>query len=329
MKTYSYVITRTPLRVSFLGGGTDFEYFYKNYGGSVINSAINKYVYVTVKKHSKYFNENYRLNYSKSETQDKLTNVKNNIIRECLKITNTKFPIYISTIADVPSGSGLGGSSSFTVGLLNGLYAIKGRKISKKKLFNLARKVEIDILKQPIGKQDQLAATYGGLRYIKFNKNKKLIIKKLKSDKNIFNKMRIFWTGSSRNASDVLKDQKKNLSKNISNLKEIKKISDYFYKNTRVKKKIDLKLLGNLMFKSWERKKQLSKKIQNFRADKLIKNSIKLNFYGGKLLGAGGSGFVLLIKKNSNYNSIIKKFKKLKSDNINIDKNGSEIICKY
>ena len=125
MRSIDLVVTKTPLRVSFLGGGTDIKYFYKHYGGSVLNCAIDKYVYVTVKRHSPFFQEKYRLNYSMSEVSNQLSKIENNIVRECLKLTKINFPIYISTVSDVPTGSGLGGSSSFTVGLLKALYSIQ------------------------------------------------------------------------------------------------------------------------------------------------------------------------------------------------------------
>ena len=131
MKNIDLVVTKTPLRVSFLGGGTDIKYFYKQFGGSVLNCAIDKYVYVTVKRHSSFFDEKFRINYSKSEVGNHLSKIENNIVRECIKLSKINFPIYISTVSDVPTGSGLGGSSSFTVGLLKALYSIKERKLIK------------------------------------------------------------------------------------------------------------------------------------------------------------------------------------------------------
>ncbi len=321
-----FVITKTPLRVSFLGGGTDFEYFYKKYGGSVISAAINRYVYVTVKRHKDHFNEKFRLNYSVSETVQNAKGIKNNIIRECIKITKINFPIYISTVADIPAGSGLGGSSSFTVGLLKALYAIQGKKITNKKLFNLACKIEIEILKEPIGKQDQLAATYGGMNYYQFKKNNKVLVRKINHSHKIFFNMKLCWMGSSRDASFILKDQKKNFVKNIEKLKKIKKISDTFYKQTQNRGIIDIKKLGSLIYESWKEKKGLSKKIQNNKANKIIKDSMNMNFYGGKLLGAGGSGFVLLVGNIEALKMFQKKFKKLKLEKLHLSNNGCKIV---
>ena len=253
-------------------------------------------------------------------------NIKNNIIRECIKITKINFPIYISTVADIPAGSGLGGSSSFTVGLLKALYAIQGKKITNRKLFNLACKIEIDILKEPIGKQDQLAATYGGMNYYQFKKNNRVLIKKINHSDKIFVNMKLCWMGSSREASLILEDQKKNFIKNIEKLKKIKKISDTFYKQSQNKGIIDIKKLGSLIYESWKEKKRLSKKIQNNKADKIIKDSINMNFYGAKLLGAGGSGFVLLVGNFMALKKFQKKFKKIKLENLRLSNSGCKIV---
>ena len=165
-----YITTRTPLRVSFVGGGTDFYDYYKYNGGQVISGAINRYVYVTVKRHSDLYKEKFRLNYSITETALKIENIKNEITRACLKLLKINFPVYISTISDIPISSGLGSSSAFTVGLLTALHALKGDQIKKNKIAEEACKVEINILKKPIGKQDQYAVTFGSINRILFKK---------------------------------------------------------------------------------------------------------------------------------------------------------------
>ncbi|MCX5713287.1 MAG: GHMP kinase, partial [Candidatus Omnitrophica bacterium] len=162
------ITTRTPLRVSFAGGGTDLPSFYEKQYGAVLSSAINKYLYVTVKRHGKLFKENYRLNYSESENAQSLNEVKNAIARECIRFLKVEPPIYISTVADLPASSGLGSSSSFAVGLLNALHAFKGERPSAGHLAEEAACIEIEILKHPIGKQDHYAAAFGGINYICF-----------------------------------------------------------------------------------------------------------------------------------------------------------------
>ena len=163
------IITKTPLRISFFGGGSDIKKFYLKKRGLIISSTIDKYIYVTIKRHGNTFDEKYRINYQQSENVNKINKIKNNIIRESLKYLKIDEPLYISTIADIPARSGLGSSSSFTVGLLKGLFELKHKKISKKELAELACKIEIDIIKSPIGKQDQYAAAFGGLNKFIFS----------------------------------------------------------------------------------------------------------------------------------------------------------------
>src|SRR5262245_45384664 len=170
MKTYhpTFVLTRTPLRVSFAGGGTDLADFYETEYGSVLSTAIDKYIYVTIKRHGDVFNEAIRLNYSLSEQVNRVDEIKNNIARECLKFLEIDPPIYINTVGDLPASTGLGGSSSFTIGLLNGLHVYRGERVSASQLAEEASYIEIDVLKEPIGKQDQYAAAFGGLNLFCF-----------------------------------------------------------------------------------------------------------------------------------------------------------------
>src|SRR5271170_4751491 len=163
------VLTRTPLRVSFAGGGTDLSDFYERDYGAVLSTAIDQYIYVTVKRHGDIFDEKVRLNYSKSEGVVSVDAVKNNIARECLRFLQIDPPIYISTVGDLPASTGLGGSSSFAVGLLNALHAFRGERVSAGQLAEEACHIEIEVLKEPIGKQDQYAAAFGGLNFLRFS----------------------------------------------------------------------------------------------------------------------------------------------------------------
>src|SRR6266540_1389248 len=166
--TPEFVLTRTPLRVSFAGGGTDLAAFYESQYGAVVSTAINKYIYVTVKRHGAIFNEPIRLNYSKSEQVNRIDEIENNIARECLRFLEIDPPIYVSTVADLPASTGLGGSSSFAVGLLNALHAYRGERVSAGQLAEEASYIEIEVLNEPIGKQDQYAAAFGGLNVFCF-----------------------------------------------------------------------------------------------------------------------------------------------------------------
>ena len=169
------VTTITPQRISFVGGGTDLPSFYELHEGGVISSAINQYVYVTVKKHSPLFNEQYRLSYSKTEHVHNLNEIENSIARECLRLVEVEPPLYISTAADLPASSGLGSSSSFAVGLLNALHLLKGERVTPAQLAEEACFIEIETLCNPIGKQDQYAAAFGGLNHIIFKKNERIV----------------------------------------------------------------------------------------------------------------------------------------------------------
>ena len=317
------IISRTPLRVSFFGGGTDLEYYSKLSEGKVISTAINKYVYVIVRRHSSFYKTNFRLNYSISENQNSLSKIKNKIIKECLKFMSIKGPIYISTFSDIPDRSGLGSSSSFTVGLLNALYAYKGISVSQKKLAEEAYFIETKKLKNPIGRQDQYAAAIGGLNYIRFKKNNKVSIKKLRDKKlkRIINdKMILVWTKIRRENSKILKSQKKNFKNNKVYLDKIKLYVDTFYKEYK-KKIITAKFFGNLLNLSQNSKINLTNKILNIRISTLI-DLIRLNnIYGLKILGAGGGGFILCCLKNKNVLS-----KKFDCQNFQIDNSGTKII---
>ena len=308
------IISRTPLRVSFFGGGTDLEYYSKFNEGKVISTAIDKYVYVVVRRHSSLYKTNFRLNYSISENQNSLSKIKNKIIRECLKFMSIKGPIYISTFSDIPDRSGLGSSSSFTVGLLNALYAYKGIVVSQKRLAEEAYFIETKKIKNPIGRQDQYAAAIGGLNYIRFKKNNKVSIKKLR-DKNlkriINDKMILVWTKIRRENSGILKSQKKTLKIIKVYLDKIKSYVDKFYKEQK-KKIITAKFFGNLLNLSQNSKINLTNKILNIRISRLI-DIIRLNnIYGLKILGAGGGGFILCCLKIKMYyqkNLFVKIFK--------------------
>ena len=217
------IISRTPLRISFAGGGTDIPSFYrKNNYGCVLSAAINKYIYVSVKKHSEIFTEKIRLNYSDTENVDSVNKIKNPIIRACLKHLNINENIYISTVADAPGSSGLGSSSAFCVGLLNALYTYKGLNVSKNKLAEEAATIEIDVLKRLIGKQDHYAAAFGSINFFKFHSDEKISVKPIDENsqnvKMIFNNLYTFYSGINRDASKILESQGNRDKENINNL---------------------------------------------------------------------------------------------------------------
>lgn len=307
------IISKTPLRVSFFGGGTDIPSYYKNNQyGSVVSTSINKYIYVSVKKHSDLFKEKYRLNYSETEITNTKNQIKNNIIKETLNYMNIEDSLYISTIADIPGSSGLGSSSSFCVGLVNCLYKYKGINASNRIIANTAANIEMNILNKPIGKQDHYAAAIGGFNYFKFMKDESVLIKKINSIflKKIFDNSLFFWTGDSRNAEDVLSDQLKNKHKNSENLSKIKDLSDKYKKIYKLKLFSIKQFATDLNF-SWNLKKKLSGKISNDKIDKAYETALINGASGGKILGAGNGGFLLIIANKKYHQGIIQSLKKI------------------
>ena len=325
-----YITTKTPLRISFFGGGTDFSEYFKNKTGAVLSTTIDKYVYVTIKKHNKLFNENYRINYSSVEHKNNLNDIDNLIVKECLKKFPINPPLSITISSDIPSNSGLGSSSSITVGLLKALHAARGEKISKHLLAEEACKVEIDMIKNNIGKQDQYAATFGGLNFIQFSKKNILVtkIKKKNIIKKILNNSFLIWTGQYRQASDILKEHKKKIINND------KKKLDLLYecallgKKLFSDKKFSYKIFYELIQKNWKTKNQFNKLVSNSKIEKITQILNKEKIFSYKLLGAGGGGFIIVFSNKKNIKRFKKKYKKLDIFDVSYSDNGSDLIVK-
>jgi D-glycero-alpha-D-manno-heptose-7-phosphate kinase len=320
MQDEKVVISKTPLRVSFVGGGTDMPYFYNKYSGATISCAIDKYVYVTVKFHTD-LTHKYRLNYSVTENANSVEKIKNLRIKNVLKFFRIKKPIYINTFSDLPANSGLGSSSSFTVGLVNALAKLINKKISKIQLAEIAYNIEKKITKDSLGKQDHYISVFGGLKLIKYNQTG-LNIKNLKIKKEnfFFKKLFLVWTGTSRQSVSVLIDQKRNKLKNINDLLNLNNVTKEFY---ICLKNLDIIKMGQLINKAWKIKKKFSKLVTNKKIDNLYKLIINSGVYGAKLLGAGNGGFMLVLANNFQLKKTDIKKKIL---NFSISKNGSCII---
>ena len=323
------IITRTPFRISFLGGGSDMKSFYKNSPGRVISTSIDKYLYVMVRKQLGIVEYKYRINWSKVEFKNSVKDIEHPIIREALKYFKIDFPIEISTFADIPSNTGLGSSSAFAVGLVNALTAIKGIKVTKYDIANIAAKLEIDILKRNIGKQDHFACSYGGLNSFTFEKNEKVTVEPILISKKNLSKLEdsilLGYTKLKRDASDVLKVQKKLSSKQILNFKKmiklVKKLENNLLTNNLIIKKI-----GRNVDQSWLLKKEINPDATNTNIDNFYTLAKKSGSYGGKLLGAGRGGFILLFSEKKNVSKLKKNLKKLKFIPIKFDKgSGSRI----
>ena len=317
---------RTPFRISFAGGSSDMPYYYKKYGGKVISSSINKYMYHFI---NQYKNKDQTLiKYSRTELIRDNNEIKHPIVKEISKLYNIK-GLDIHSIADIPKGSGLGSSSAYTVGLLHGLKYLDNQKIIKNQLAEEACYVEINKLKEPIGKQDQYAVSNGGLNIIEFKKNDTVEVKKIsvskESLKTLNNSIALVKIGDYRNASSILEKQKSNFEDgdNISYINEIQNLVNPMIKaitNT------DIKEVGNLLTYNWELKKKLSKNITNKNLEKKFVEILKIkNIYGGKLLGAGKSGYILF---EGSRDSISKVNKLNETVKIFLEDEGSKIIIK-
>lgn len=294
------VVTRTPLRVSFAGGGTDLPDFYETEEGAVLSAAVDKYVYVTVKRHSELFNEPIRLNYSRTEQVNAIDEIENNIARECLKFLNVEPPIFISTVADMPASTGMGGSSSFAVGLLNALHAYRGERVTAGQLAEEACHIEMDILGEPIGKQDQYAAAFGGLNLLRFGHGGRVMVEPQRvvngSVDYMFSNIMMFWTGHQRPAASVLTEQKSNTPRNLDVLRRMREDA-YAMRSLCFGPHVDLEQLGKALHSGWTLKRSLASKITTSEIDRLYSQAIDAGAEGGKLCGAGGGGFLMFIVK--------------------------------
>jgi D-glycero-alpha-D-manno-heptose-7-phosphate kinase len=294
------VVTRTPLRVSFAGGGTDLPEFYELEEGAVLSAAVDKYVYVTVKRHSELFNEPIRLNYSRTEQVNSVGEIENNIARECLKFLNIEPPIFISTVADMPASTGMGGSSAFAVGLLNALHAFRGERVTAGQIADEACHIEMGILKEPIGKQDQYAAAFGGLNLLRFGRGGRVTVEPQPvvngSAAYLFSNIMMFWTGHQRPAASVLTEQRSNTSRNLDVLRTMRDDA-YELRALCSGAHIDLEQLGKALHRGWGLKRRLASKISTAEVDRHYTRAMEAGAEGGKLCGAGGGGFLMFIVK--------------------------------
>lgn len=318
------IITRTPFRVSFAGGGSDLKDFYsKNGYGAVLSAAIKKYMYIIIHP---YFQDKIRIKYSRTEDVSDINEIQHPIVKECLKRAGIERGIEIASFADVPAGTGLGSSGAFTVGLLNALYAYKGKVISKDRLAAEACEIEIDVLSEPIGKQDQYAVAFGNINYIRFNKDESVDVSPILLTEHSKNKLEsnlyLYYIGGTRRANDILAEQKRNISDKdkFQNLVKMVQLANELKESLQEEKIDDI---IDILQKGWLYKKELASGISNEDIDKLYEKAIKHGADGGKLLGAGGTGFLLIY---SNGHEVLKKQLNCKVLPFNIDREGTKII---
>ena len=298
-----YVLYRAPLRIGFLGGGTDLPHVYARNGGLTISAAINFYVYTSIKNLHPIHKINYRLSYSETENVNNICEIKNDIIRTILLQMNVDGPISVNTQGDLPSFSGMGYSSAFCVSMIAATYEFLNKRVNKAEVADLACNTEINLLKKPIGKQDQYASAFGGFNITKYEQNSSVKISgiSLHSDfaMSLERSMILIWTGVARSADTILQDvaEKQNVNREAFN--KIFELSEYFEKKFYSGAGITVEEFGALITESWESKKQTSNLILPIEL-KLIEDKIrKYPFWGWKLLGAGGGGFFLALGSES------------------------------
>lgn len=321
------IITRTPFRVSLCGGGSDLPSFYEKNGGCVISTTINKYMYITV--HPSFQENETTLKYSKTETVQEIKDIEHPIFKQCLEDLNIK-GVEITSIADIPQGTGLGSSSSFTVGLLNALYSYKREFVSKEELASKACKVEIEELGNKIGKQDQYAAAYGGLNYYQFNKDGSVYVEPVLMTKEAFHQLEenliMMYVGGVHSASKILEEQSKNVGKTGNKEQNLIKMCEL---TKKLKKELEcgnVDALGEILHESWMLKKTLASGISNPNIDKWYETARENGAIGGKLLGAGGGGFLLFYVKKENRQKVIDSLNELTELDFKFDHQGTTPI---
>ena len=319
------IITKTPFRVSFCGGGSDMANFYEKYGGCVLSTSINKYCYISIHP---YFNENQTLlKYSENELVDEISQIKHKIFRQVLGDMNVH-GVEITSTADIPGGTGLGSSSTFTVGLLNTLNCYNGKFVSKNKLAALACEVEIEKLGNPIGKQDQYGAALGGLNFIKFNQDGSVshepIMMEGKTYKKLQKNLLMFYTGTTRSANTILAEQTKNITSE-DKAKNLLKMCGLAKDMKSALESNDISSFGKILDEGWQLKKELASGIANPAIDEAYEIAMKNGALGGKLLGAGGGGFLLFYCEEEKQEQL-KKAVGLKELDFSFERDGTSVI---
>ncbi len=321
------VITRTPYRISFFGGGTDFPAYYKKNGGAVLSTTIDKYCYISVRVLPPFFEHKHRIVYSRTEQVNNIEEIIHPSVRETLRFMGIQDGLEIHHDGDLPARSGLGSSSSFTVGLLNALYALKGKLISKKKLALEAIHIEQNMIKENIGSQDQVATAYGGLNKIEFKENDIDVTPVPLSQKRLSmfqEHLALFFSGFSRNASQIEADKLNNLKDNEQRLSRLQKmVADSI---DILSGENDLTDFGFLLDEAWQIKRNLSSKVSNSFLDHVYEIAKKNGAIGGKALGAGGGGFILFFVKPEHKQRLIEALNFLLHVPFKFENFGSQII---
>jgi D-glycero-alpha-D-manno-heptose-7-phosphate kinase len=290
------IITRAPLRLSIGGGGTDLPFYSSKFGASLVTAALDKYIYIILEKRE--FYEDFLIRYSKTECVRKVQDIQHTRVKAALEYLDIKDPLEIISIADVPSGTGLGSSSAFLVALLKALHTYKREHVSTKKLAEEACEIEIKILKEPIGKQDQYASAFGGLISLDIDKQENVVVSPLNVSYSTLEQLEqntlMFYTGIERSASEILADQAKKAESEDSKMNQMHIIKDIGLEIKRALEQGETRKFGQWLNVHWETKKKFSNKMSSSEINKYYEIALRNGALGGKLVGAGGGGFLLL-----------------------------------
>jgi D-glycero-alpha-D-manno-heptose-7-phosphate kinase len=319
------IITQTPYRVSFAGGGTDLPAFYEREAGAVLSVAVNHHMYVTV---SPRFERTTRVAYTRVEISETIDQIEHTLAREALRMTGLGPHTEITTVGDVPAGTGMGSSSSLTVGLLQALYAFKGQVTSARKLAEESCRIEIDILGKPIGRQDQYAAAFGGVNYMRFNSNHSVDVEPVPCRpvnlQALEQRILLLYTGKRRDADTILKAQSEGTSKVFDTLCQMRDLAAAMRDALTGEGNLDE--FARLLHEGWELKRSLGFGISMKEVDEWYQAARKAGAQGGKLLGAGGGGFLLVMAPPDRHEAIREALGRPKELKFEIDRRGSRVI---
>jgi len=322
------IVSKTPFRISFFGGGTDYPEWFTRHGGAVISTAINKYCYISIRKLPPFFEHRHRVVYSKIELVDDIADIEHPVVRAVLTDTKIEDGMEIHHFGDLPARSGLGSSSSFTVGLLNAIHALQGRMVPKSTLAKEAIRVEHELLKENVGWQDQIVAAYGGLNRIEFSPDGEFTVSPVilppHRTRELEHSIMLFFTGLSRFSSDVARATVGNLQDRKAELDALRGMVD---EGTAILQDDNRTMceFGRLMDESWQIKRRLADGVSNSRIDEIYDAAIAAGASGGKLMGAGGGGFFVFIVDPDRRQAVREKLKDLIHVSCKLDRSGAQI----
>lgn len=319
------IVTRTPFRISFAGGGTDLRAFYSMEPGAVTSTAINKYMYITLNRR---FDRTLRIGYSRTEIVQEVDQIAHPIVREALKFCDIQRQIEVTSVADIPAGTGVGSSSSFTVGLLAALHVFKGETVTREQLAAEACEIEIHRLGEPIGKQDQYIAAYGGMEHIRFLPDESVAVKRIRCKQEVRERLQrnllLLFTGTRRNAGAVLRVQQERTPEVMDSLRQLAGLAEETSEILRRGK--NLAELGRILHEGWRLKKKVNPDASTSYIDECYEKALHAGALGGKLLGAGAGGFLLLYCENDSRHKVREALRELQEVSFQFEPEGVKVV---